>query len=738
MLPTLRVPVTFMTALSLALGVLGLGGLATISAPTAHASVEAPALVVLDRLTPVVPGPGDNLRIEGRVVNATSDVMTNVAVRLRVSSSPLTRRSQITVVRDAGLDTENPEVAAASDDEPPQAFPEPTDVPIEDSRTLVAETIPPRGQVDFAIRIPLDQVPLTEQGVHALAIEVIGSRDSPQESGTDERLGILRTFLPWFPDPQAVTPVQLVWLWPLVDWPARTADDVFLDDQTPRAVAPRGRLSDLVTSGSLQPRSVSWIADPALLQSVADMADGYQVVRDGEVVIGDGSEDAAAWLQTLNQTLDQAQPPASTSAILRVLPYADVDASALQRAQMPTDVVRAITQAGPVASAATGQQVISGTYWAPFGRLDRETADLLASSGVRTVILSGRALRARNGYAGSNTGRATISTSFGGLQVVLREPRMSDLLAAPQRNRSDAIEVRQEFLAESGVLAGTIPLDAPSRAIVVGPDDVRWNPSPTLVNSLLRATVTAPWLSPLSLADLLEGPINPLPRKDGGYGRLALAAELPADYLADVRSTSEDLAAFTSVLDNPIGISDTYASALLRSVSSGWRTEPARGRELLASTQEQLAQQIDQVKVLSEGTVTFSGDSGRVPVTIENTLDRAVTVGVQLRASPSLRLVSDPVTDIRIEPGKKASVDIEARVVGGNTLPVRVQLLTPDGSRFGEPARIDVVSTAYARAASWVIIVAFIAIVIFVVIGVTRRIHQASRRSSTMEDGADE
>ena len=79
-----------------------------------------------------------------------------------------------------------------------------------------------------------------------------------------------------------------------------------------------------------------------------------------------------------------------------------------------------------------------------------------------------------------------------------------------------------------------------------------------------------------------------------------------------------------------------------------------------------------------------------------------------------------------MEPGKKVGVDIEARVVGGNTLPVRVQLLTPDGTAFGEGARIDVASTAYARAAAWVVIVAFIAIVIFVVIGVARRIRLAS------------
>jgi hypothetical protein len=315
---------------------------------------------------------------------------------------------------------------------------------------------------------------------------------------------------------------------------------------------------------------------------------------------------------------------------------------------------------------------------------------------------------------------------------------MSALLTEPQRNRSDAIEIRQAFLAESGVLAGTIPEDAASRAVVVGPDDIRWDPSGTVVNALLKATVTAPWMQPLSLTGLLDDPVNPLRRDRRDYGKQAQAAELPEAYMQDIRRTSGELAAFTSVLDNPIGISDTYAAALLRAESAAWRSEPTVGASLLNDVSTQLSEQVAQIGVLSEGTVTFSGDSGRVPITIENSLDRTVTVGVQLRASPAIRLESEPLQGIQVEPGKKVSVDIEARVVGGNTLPVRVQLLTPDGTAFGEGARIDVASTAYARAAAWVVIVAFIAIVVFVVIGVARRIRLASSSGPDDSGGSDD
>ena len=197
------------------------------------------------------------------------------------------------------------------------------------------------------------------------------------------------------------------------------------------------------------------------------------------------------------------------------------------------------------------------------------------------------------------------------------------------------------------------------------------------------------------------------------------------EYMARVAQASADLDAFTSIIDDPTGISEPYAEALLRAESSGWRTDPAVGEKLLSTIRASLDEETARVRVLSEGTITLSGDAGKVPVTIANDLDRSVTVGLTLRGRPPLRLSSEPLTGIRIEPGKMASVDIDARVVGGDPLAVDVQLLGPEGQDYGDPASITVASTAYARAAAWVVAAAFLAIVVFVIVGVTRRIRKA-------------
>jgi hypothetical protein len=239
----------------------------------------------------------------------------------------------------------------------------------------------------------------------------------------------------------------------------------------------------------------------------------------------------------------------------------------------------------------------------------------------------------------------------------------------------------------------------------------------------------------LSLQELLDAPPSTTSRQRGGYGQRARDAELSEDYMVRVSRLNDRLNVLSSIIDDPTGISEPFAEALLRGESSAWRTEPAAGERLLTAISAGLADETARVRVLSVGTITFSGDTGRVPVTITNELDRSVTVGLDLRGRPALRLSSEPLTGIRIEAGKMASVDIEARVVGGDPLTVDVQLLGPEGETYGAPATITVTSTAYARAASWVVAAAFLAIVIFVVVGVTRRIRKArtSRTSSGLE-----
>jgi hypothetical protein len=689
---------------------LGLVTPAVAAAPTAD-EPEPAVTIVIDSLAPAIPQPDDLLRIRGRVISNSRETLTDVSVQLRRSSAPISTDKAITAAFDAGID-------------PPDG--EPADVPLPGTRSVVAQELPPGSRRPFSIKISMSALGLTSSGAYVLGVDALG-----RESGVDEfdaRKGALRTFLPWFPDGTDVTPIDLVWLWPLADWPARAVDGVLLNNQTPQAIAEGGRLERLVAIGNRFRSTVSWLADPALLQTADQMTRGYQVLQDGNLVVGDREQDATRWLASVSAI--------GRTTAMRSMPYADVDASAVTRGDMSNDVVRAVTQGPGIATAALGTPVPGDLYWAPFGRIDRPTLNVLGSAGVTTLVLSADAMPPTD-EATPTDGLATaaLPTSVGTIRAVLIDPGLAGTLALPQRSANDVVAARQRFLAQTAVLAQSLPDDQASRVFVVGPTDVRWTATASLLTPLLRATRTAPWLSPLTLEQLLESPAPSTSRQRGGYGQRARDAELPADYVARIASTSAELDVFTSVIDNPTGITEPFSEALLRAESAGWRTEPDVGNALLTSIRARLTEETARVRVLSEGTITFSGDSGKVPITIANDLDRSVTVGLVLRGRPALRLSSDPLAGIRIEPGKFASVDIDARVVGGDPLNVAIQLLSPDGADYGQPTNITVTSTAYARAAAWVVVAAFVAIVVFVIVGVTRRIHAARSSASGTRSG---
>ncbi|MGB4324296.1 MAG: DUF6049 family protein [Candidatus Nanopelagicales bacterium] len=684
-------------------------------APKASADPLGSAItVVLDTFTPVVPVRGETLRISGRLVNTSSEVIEGVSVRLGVSASPLTKRSAITSISALEL---NPEA-------------EPIDYFLNRTRVDVTESMAPGEEKTFALSEPFVSLPLGKDGVYPLMVEVLGKQKGVDVSS--QRQGGLRTFIPWMSS--GTDKISLVWLWPLMSAPATQANGVLLNENTPRALMPGGRLESLLTLGAENPAKVSWIIDPALLQSAQEIASGYQVRSGDTVSVGDLSQGAQDWLGRVSDVLIASSTQNESDRVpARVVPYANIDASALQRADMNVDLVRATTMAPVMAGSILGNPVTGTVYWAPDGRLSKRTGDVLASSGMRTVILSSRALPPTNPDVES-FGMGVLGTTFGGMNAVLIDSGLSDTLAIKQDSRSQGILMRQRFLSETAIMSQLLPENAQSNYVVAAPRDVYWNPSPEALGDLLGATGTAPWLSRATLSELLKQGATSTIRERGGYGEKAKASELSEDYLNQVKQASIQLAALTDVLDNPTGFTDTYAEAILRTESEAWRDDPETGAELLASIRTGLRQEINKVYALSEGTITLSGENGLVPVTIANDLDRSVTVGVQLRGYPSARLVSEPMYGITIDPGKKVSVELEVDIVGGQTLPAGVQLLTPGGETFGSPARIELVSTAYARAAAWVIAAAFIAIVIFVVVGITRRIHKATQSNAQSQE----
>ena len=661
---------------------LSAAGLLAITAPVQAASPSV--RVVLDSLLPFVPTTNSELRITGRLVNSSTTTIDKPVAQLRLSAEPLVGRAGIdAVLSTAGLPTT--EVRSLAIDQP----------------------LAPGSQAPFTFTIPFSRLPLSKAGTYAMSIDAVGSGGAA--------LGNLHTFLPWYPNPEkSARSIGVVWLWPLADAPARTATNILLNSQTPESLAPGGRLANLVDVGREFSSTLNWMIDPALVQTADDISHGYQVVEDGAVVVGNRSTDAVGWLNELSASI--------TPTNSRAIAYADVDASADRRNNLSTDVVRAMTLAQPITSTILKSNITGGVYWTPSGRLDQRTANLLSSAGATTVIMSTQAMAGDSNQA--REGIADYPTSFGNLTAVLADARISATLAMPQRNASETILARQRYLAETAVIASSAV--GSSMTVVAAPTDLRWDPSPSFLRSVLTSTQTAPWMRPASLESLESS-------TRGSSARLPYAAansdELSSAYLDRVLRVQQRVKQLTAVQATPTTLNQLYSEALLRAQSSAWRQDPATGNALVGAISRELTTQINLVRPTSSGSITFSGDSGSVPVTLANDSSSTVNVGLTLIGVPTSRLESEPKMNIEIEPGQKISVEIPVRVVGGDPLPTQVQILTPGALPYGAPASITLVSTAYARAAGWVVLAAFIAIAIFVVVGITRRIMQHRRQS---------
>ena len=140
--------------------------------------------------------------------------------------------------------------------------------------------LPPGATTPFDLQQPLDDVSaLTGFGVYSLGVEVVGARGSAEPG----RLAFTRSLLPWVPSTQDFVPTGFNWLWPLVAAPVRLSTGVFADDSLATELETGGRLDRLLHAGNEleQGAGLTWVLDPDLVETVADMADGnsYRVAR---------------------------------------------------------------------------------------------------------------------------------------------------------------------------------------------------------------------------------------------------------------------------------------------------------------------------------------------------------------------------------------------------------------------------------------------------------------------------
>src|SRR5262252_7273497 len=402
----------------------GAGWLTAIPAAAAPAGPAAAASnpsrahpwIAITSMTPTIAKPKGKVTVSGIVANPTAAPLAGLSVQLWSSSLPVgTRQAMNTYL--AG------QPGAVLDAPVPGAPAHP-----------LPSRVPAHAAQSWSLTLDVAQVGMTRFGVYPLAAQLTRS--------TGAELDVARTFLPFWPGKSAarrVKPLNIGWVWPLIDVPQRGACAALLTNDLAASVAPGGRLATLLAagqSGDGRNAQLTWAIDPALLSDVSVMTAPYRVGARENCTGGQPerpSHSAAGWLSAVKAVTGQQD--------FFVTPYADVDVAALAHRGMVSELTHAFNDGHAAAQKILGrtQRATPDTAgqmaWPTGGAADYTVLEELAAhQQVRALILDSSLMPpAVQVSSAPATPTAATTTPDGGLgaqmHVLLADHGLSEILS---------------------------------------------------------------------------------------------------------------------------------------------------------------------------------------------------------------------------------------------------------------------------------------------------------------------
>ncbi|MFF2042863.1 DUF6049 family protein [Kitasatospora sp. NPDC058170] len=704
---------------------------ATGARPSAESGVTAeyPVVMTIESVEQPVATPNGTVTIKGHVTNGGKSVLktAHAAARKPWAGKPLTTRSELAAVtaRTGPVGADGIEL---------------------DSPQFALNELGPGQSQAYTLGIAVSDLQLSGEGLYELAVDVWGSTADNQR---DRPLGIARTFLPY--DDPAVNeaqPSKVTTLWPLVHAPvlaAQTASDndqsipVLRDDSLTAEFSPGGRLYELVDTGAKLP-GLTWVVDPDLLDTAFAMTKAYRVqkpgtqgqsAKDDNVVQGGGQAAATAWLDKLRAAV--AKPGSQVVA----LPYADPDIASI--AHNGADLPGVDAALGKAATA--GRLTVEGRLsvdtradvaWPYQGYLDQQVAGLTQRTGSGLVLVNGASLPESDGLKYTPTAPRPIGNGQTG---VVADSTVSELFEADLSTPQAQTEAVQRFLAETYVISRQEPQN-PRGLLVMPPRELTANNAKALATALLTAQA-GKWVEPVKLDVLAAG--APDPKANSAvpaatdYPAQARASELSSLELTDTIRIQSELDKLMRILTLPQRVRGPFSAAMVRSMSTEWRSQPPAGSTYRDGVSTYLGELTKAVKVPKKTVITFAGDTGVLQVSVRNDLTQTVT-NLELVLTPSQpnRLKVGAPEPIVLPAAQSVTLRFAAEAHNNGPVSMTAQLRTtgPDPQPYGEPVTFTVEVTSVTNG---VLYVFGGGLVLLLLAGL--RFYRQRKRRAPAEDG---
>jgi hypothetical protein len=636
--------------------------------------------IVIDSMTPQTAKPGSTVTVAGTVTNGTSQTKAGLDVQLLTSPARFQTRDAMDGYASQGTGGNLEEAG--------------------DPFSLPA-SLRPGATVHWHASFQVNTVGMDQFGVYPVTAQLGDAADGV--------LGADQTLLPFWPGQQAADmerPLDIAWVWPLVDQPHHQVCSALTSNDLATSLAPGGRLSTLLGAGQAYPGAhLTWVVDPALLSDVNTMTKPYQVASGAgcAAVNEPASKAAKTWLDTL-RGITAGQPPVIT-------PYANVDVSALVHTGLAANITSAYSMGYAVADS-----VLRGSFGPTIAVPAGGTADLSVLTNLATAQHIGAVVLDSNEMPPANPSDfepddaiTSIRTTSGlPMTVLLADHVLTGVLAAGDTSSgvlppSTQFAVNQRFLAETAMIAAEAPNS--DRSVVVAPPE-NWSPSAALASDLLSETTSTPWLTPTALGSLAGTPDSERIARRPPPGSKDSPGELSGSYLSTVAKTDAALGVYRDLLDQP---SNAYIQglelALTATQSAAWRgPASAQGLALVRKLSKFMSGEEHQIRIIAAPQVAMGGSSGPVPVSIQNGSHHAVQVRlkagvVDVPDRPSQLSIGNFQNPITVQP--QQAVTIRLPVSSAPTVPTAIQLTlaTANGKPLSLPmTSLTVKSTSYGRA----------------------------------------
>ena len=641
--------------------------------PAAHAEAQYEATVVFTDISTT----SDGVTLTGTMTNTGTDPLYLVQAVFWRDRTPLTTHDQLSesLAADPDLDTGDRMSAGQSID-------------VICSGTA---TFDPGESADFTVSATWDDMRITSDGVYLVGVHIRAASASWSSRVT---IGRGRTLVTVANSTHASAATVVM----LTSAPSLLHDDIFIDDHLADELT--GRLGTLLTLARTP--GVSWVIDPALIDEVSRMSQGYEVLTEPtdqtstnprtptaspdttpsgapgtpDTTPGTGQTIATNWLaafRTLSLTQGYRLPWGNPDLALAAASGADL-VSPSQDENLPMYNLDSL----PLVVRANNGQV-DDAFLAAIAPLEPDI--VLADAESNAVLPHGVLL-------------ATLPVPFPG---------------GPGPDADTPLQQQQRALAEDATNPHTI------RVISTEEDaELASYPAPAWVTPILLSSIQVQdeWSSSLSHGT--------------PAGTLTPAA------LDAVRQTQSTIATYGSLITDPASASQLTATAMARLASGSW-ADDAHAAVYCEKVSQWVESIMDGVTLTATPEVSLTSHTASFPVTVTNKLDVPVTVRIITDTVPtghSPANLTVPASDVTvIQPGDKIPILLSPTVVRDGDADVLLTLTTGDGYVLSSSATVHL----HASSSSWMGWSVVGAAAILFVVGTFLRVRAKSRGTKTSQ-----